>query len=290
VSELVRLSSHVLFVDYDSYVEVQHTVRGSTARVPRGTYEELLRFQGFAEPAAHLVPWVEAGVLVRPFEDTLEAHGGSRPGTEGHLARAYQSWYWHHEVEAEREYRWLGYSIVKMPSDLFFYQELLVGRGLQQVLEIGYGSGGGLWFFASMLALREGGLIVGVDREPCGSLPPFGRFGLVRVELVQGCAHESTTLEGVRTLAPEGFGLVVLDADPRPEGKLALLERWSALVRPRGYIVMEDMESPECREATEPVSHGVDHFLLRHRDFGVAVEATRHPLLKARGAVLQRAI
>jgi cephalosporin hydroxylase len=288
VSGLVRLSSHVLLVDYGADVEVQHTIRGTTARIPRAVYKDLLRHRGFAEPEAHLMPWVEAGVLVHPFEDTPEAHGGLRPGTEGYLARMYQDWYWHHEVEAEREYHWLGHGVVKMPSDLFFYQELLTDRGLHDVLEIGYGAGGGLWFFASTLALWKGGLVVGVDRDPSVSLPPFRRFDLVQVELVQGCAHDPSTLEGVRALAPEGFGLVVLDADPTPEGKLALLERWSTLVRPGGYLILEDVDSPKCREAGNLVPYGVDRFLLQHRNFGSPLEAARHPLLKARSAVLQR--
>ena len=54
-------------------------------------------------------------------------------------------------------------SIVKMPSDLFLYQEILTAHQLGSVLEIGYGDGGGLWFFATMLALLGGGVVVGVD-------------------------------------------------------------------------------------------------------------------------------
>lgn len=284
----VRLSSHVLFVDYGAEVEVQHTVRGTTVRVARKTYEELLRFRAFAEPESHLRPWVEAGVLVHPFEDTPGSHGGLRPGTEAWMAREYQEWYWRHEVESEREYRWLGHVVLKMPTDLFFYQELLAGEGLNTVLEVGYGAGGGLWFFASLLDMRGGGLVVGVDREQCKSPPPFQRLASMKVERVHGCAHEAATLETVRALAPHGFGLLVLDADPRPEGKLALLDRWSVLVRPGGYLVLEDVDSPACRQAPEPLSHALDRFLLEHRSFGLAMEATRFPLLKSRGAVFQR--
>ncbi|XXY47286.1 CmcI family methyltransferase [Sorangium sp. So ce269] len=284
---LVRLSTYVLFVDYGAEVEVQHTVRGTVQRVDRSTYEDLRGFQGFRAPAERHVPWIDAGVLVPPFRDRPEHHGGLRPGTEAQLGRDYQEWYWRREVEAEREYRWLGRSIVKMPSDLFFYQELIAGNRIDAVLEIGYGDGGGLWFFAGVLALLGGGLVVGVDRERGGQPAVFERFARVHVDLVHGDAHEDATVEAVRTLRPGGFGLVVVDADPRPEGKVALLRRWAAAVAPGGYLVVEDVGSPECRKAGGIVEDGVDRFLLETLEYGVSVDAARSPLIKGRGAVLR---
>ncbi|XXT22447.1 CmcI family methyltransferase [Sorangium sp. So ce429] len=284
---LVRLSTYVLFVDYGAEVEVQHTVRGTVQRVARSTYEDLLSFQGFRVPAERHVPWIDAGVLVSPFRDRPEHHGGLRPGTEAQLGCDYQEWYWRREVEAEREYRWLGRSIVKMPSDLFFYQELIAGNRVDAVLEIGYGDGGGLWFFAGVLALLGGGLVVGVDRERGGGLPALERLAGVRVELVHGDAHEAATVEAARSLRPGGFGMVVVDADPRPEGKVALLGRWAEAVAPGGYLVVEDVGSPECREAEGVVEAGVDRFLLENLMFGVAVEAARFPFIKGRGVVFR---
>lgn len=284
----VRVSTYVLFVDYGADIEIQHAVRGSLHRIDRPTYQDLLRFQAFRTPTEHHERWIEAGVLVPPFRDLPEYHGGLRPGTEAQLARDYQDWYWRREVEAEREYRWMGHGVVKMPSDLFFYQELIAGHRIDGVLEIGYGDGGGLWFFATVLALLEGGLVVGVDRNHAGRLPPFERLAQVRVELVHGDAHAAATMDAVRALRPQGYGLVVVDADPRPEGKIALLQRWAHEVAPRGYLVVEDVESPECRNAGGMVEDGIDRFLLENPDFGIAVEAARFPLIKGRGAVLRR--
>lgn len=279
----------MLFVNYGAEVEVQHRVRGCTHRVDRDTYAELLRFRGFCLPSERHLRWIDAGVLVPPFHDQPEDHGGVRAETEALLGHDYQDWYWRREVEAEREYRWLGQSLVKMPSDLFFYQELISEHRLDGVLEIGYGSGGGLWFFGSVLGMLGGdGLVVGVDRERRDALPPFARFAGVHVELVHGDAHETATVDQVRALRPEGFGLVVVDADPSPEGKVALLERWAVLVAPEGYLVVEDVASPECREAGGVIAAGIDRFLLGNPGFGVAVEAARFPLLKGRGAVVTR--
>jgi len=143
-----------------------------------------------------------------------------------------------------------------MPSDLFFYQELIAAHRIDGVLEIGYGDGGGLWFFATVLALLDGGLVVGVDRDHAGSLPPFERLAQVRVELFHGDAHAAATVEAARAPRPQGYGLVVVDADPLPEGKVALLQRWASAVAPGGYLVIEDVESPECRDAGGVVEGG----------------------------------
>lgn len=285
----VRLSTYVLFVQYGEEVEVQHTVRGTTSRIDRATYDDLLRFCSFQEPDGRHAPWLEAGVLVPPFRDQPDYHGGLRPSTEARLGHDYQQWYWRHEVESEREYRWLGYTILKMPSDLFLYQELITHSHIESVLEVGSGEGGALWFFASVLAHLSGGLVVGVDRTSCNALPPFDRLRGVRVALIHGDAHEAPTMESALALRPEGFGLVVLDADPTPEGKLALLERWAQAVAPGGYLVAEDVESPNCRGEGRTINDGIDRFLLRAPTFEIVADAARIPLTKGRGAVIRRA-
>ena len=61
--------------------------------------------------------------------------------SEAGIAKAYHRWYWQHEVETEREYRWLGKVAVKMPTDLFFYQEVLSELSRRHILELGYGKG-----------------------------------------------------------------------------------------------------------------------------------------------------
>jgi cephalosporin hydroxylase len=284
----VRLSTYVLFVDYGSEVEIQHTLRGTTWRIDRRSYEELMGFRRFRDSTKRHARWIEAGVLVAPYRDEPRYHGGLRPGTEAQLGHDYQEWYWRHEIESERVYRWLGRSVLKMPSDLFFYQELIVAQRLRSVLEIGYGSGGGLWFFATILSMVGGGEIVGVDRDGSEALPDFGGLRDVRTRIVNGDAHEVTTVERVRLLRSDGFDLIVIDADPQPAGKMRLLARWAEVVAPGGYVIVEDVSSPACSEAGSTVSHELDEFLLQNRDFSVVVEAARFPFIKSRGAVFRR--
>jgi len=285
-----RLSTHVVFVDYGLEVEVQHTVRASKYRIERTVYEDLLRFRGFQEPEERHRRWVDVGVLVPPFKDNFEYQGGLRLGSEAQLARDYQDWYWRHEIESEREYRWLGHGIGKMPTDLFLYQELMAAHSIRSVLEIGYGNGGGIWFFATVLRALGGGMVAGVDSNGGTNLPPFATIEGVGVALVTGDAHAQQTQEAVKLLRPEGFSLVVIDADPDPVGKIRLLQRWAESVAPNGFLFVEDVESPRCRDVDPQILVGIDGFLLERTDFRIAVEAARTPLLKARGAALQRCL
>jgi cephalosporin hydroxylase len=283
----VRLSTYVVFVAYGEEVEVQHTVRGTTRRIDRVTYDDLLRFCRFEEPDERHAPWLDTGVLVPPFRDNPDYHGGLRPGTEAALGRAYQEWYWRHEVESEREHRWLGRTVLKMPSDLFLYQELIVAHDLRSVLEIGHGDGGGIWFFTSVLSLLGGGDVIGVDLDGIDGLPLDPNRG-VSARTVKGDAHDSETLEAVRRLRPQGFGLVILDADSQPTGKLRLLSQWADLVASGGFIAVEDVESPACRDEGGLIE-GIDRFLLERSEFEIAPGVARAPMLKARGALLRRA-
>lgn len=283
---LFRLSRFVLFVDYGEEMEVQHTVRGTTVRVPRATYLRLLDFRGFRPLVGGFETWVEQGVLVPPYSDTHEWHGGLRPGTEAYVAQQVEDWYWAREVEAEREYKWLGRNIVKMPCDLFLYQELMVEHGIRSVLEVGSGDGGSLQFFAGILALLGGGSLVGVDLLPCRKPTLIGPEQGVHVTVLQGDGHAPEVARSAVAIVPGGFGLVIIDAEPTAAGKAALLNRWAAALATGGVLVLEDIGSPACAGAVG--IELVDDFLLADARFGLSASAARFPFLKSRGAVFQR--
>ena len=140
-ADVLRLSRFVVFVDYGEFVELQHTARGERHRIDQRLYQQLRGFTGFRPGELGLDEWIEVGVLVAPFTDNLSDHGLA-PDSEAAMAVAYHRWYWRHEVESEREYRWLGEVAVKMPSDLFYLQEILTQASQRRVLELGRGRGG----------------------------------------------------------------------------------------------------------------------------------------------------
>jgi cephalosporin hydroxylase len=277
MEELLRLSRFVVFVDYGEFVEVQHGARAASHRMDRVLYERLRRFAGFRQREAELDAWVDAGVLVAPFADTLASHGPVA-GSEAELAANYQRWYWRHEVETEREYRWLGEVVVKMPSDLFYLQELLAEQPKRRVLELGRGRGGGLWYLASALHLLGGGVLASIDVDDGPLAMDVSRWVDVELHVLVGDAFGSESVQRVRAVA-EGFELLVIDLGGDPQRNLTALGIWAEMVADGGRVVVEDLWGEDDGEALREL----DTFLLARREFGLCERGARHPLLKGIG-------
>jgi cephalosporin hydroxylase len=268
----VRLSRYVCFVHYNDYVELQHTARNTSYKIDMETFRRLRFFSNFKTLDEDFTPWFEAGVLVRPNLDTFELHEGEIESEAG-LSNAYHKWYWQHEVETEREYRWLGKVVVKMPSDLFFYQEVLSERSRRRVLELGYGRGGALHFFSSILSLLGGGLVVGIDKE--AGIQNIEALSNTPVTLIHGDALCNETIHKAQTVS-QYYDLIVLDLGPLHINHQAL-PLWAPLLAPQGVLVIEDLWGTDDENGIPTM---IDLFLLDNPHFAFYEPARRYPFLK----------
>lgn len=274
---MLRLSRFIVFVDYIDFVEVQQAARGTRHSIDRATYEELLCYARFNSAPPHLAQWVERGVLVAPFTDTLLPEGPI-PGSESALAADYHRWYWKHEIESERDYRWFGEVVLKMPSDLFYLQELLTSTRVQYVLELGRGRGGGAWFLSSILQMEGGGLVVSLDIDPTASTINGSRWTEVKQHELVGDAINQETLDRVRDICSK-FDLIVIDLGGNPRRNLSALQLWVDLLADGGTVVIEDLWDSDDTGTIRDL----DRFLLDNRQFSLCPLALRHPLLKGIG-------
>ncbi|MEQ4281405.1 CmcI family methyltransferase [Pseudomonas syringae] len=277
ISLMLRLSRFIVFVDYADFIEVQHAARGVRHRIDRATYEKLLGYARFRSPSLDVSLWVERGVLVAPFTDTLLPEN-TVPGTETALAADYHRWYWTHEIESERDYRWFGEVVLKMPSDLFYLQELLTGTRVQRVLELGRGRGGGAWFLSSILQMQGGGLVVSLDIDPLASTIDGARWTEVEQHDWVGDAMNQETMDRVRGIC-SAFELIVIDLGGDPTRNLRALRLWADLLADGGTVVIEDLWG--CDDTV--TIRELDSFLLENRQFSLCSSAMRHPLLKGIG-------
>lgn len=284
---MVRLSSWVYFVNYNGGITcIHHVLTGEEWLLSLEDSRRLMSFVRFQPATDRDERWIRGKVLVEPGEDPLVPAQHNTP--EAALNTQWTNWYWRTEPDAEREYRWLGEPVVKMPSDLFFYQELMHSIGAKSVLEIGYGHGGSLWFFGHILQATGGGYVVGVDNNPAEKLPPFHRLESVRFLLDDGDAMDEETRKAVSRTRPCPFDLVVIDTGQPVLEKLELLRAWSPLVSPKGVIVLEDVTAPEFVELEEQVSLELDRFLLDHPKFGIIPGARRFAVGKTMRAAYRR--
>lgn len=278
-NNFVRFSRFVFPVFYNEYVELHHTQWGTSSRITYKEYRELASYAQFRTLQSEHQKWFEAQTLVGVGCD-LPVKLQSESITKGALSLAYHRWYWEHETETQRDYRWLGQVAVKMPTDLFFYQELIYSHKASRILEVGYGRGGSLFFIHTILRLlNRSSSLVGIDIQAT----PLGSFGSENLpHLIHGDARDTETLEKAKSICPE-YDLVILDLGGIDHLSLELLPMWAQLIAPKGFIVVEDLWTDSDQNQ---VIHAIDTFLINNRQFGLYIEANRHPFLK--GIVLRR--
>ncbi|HMV69776.1 MAG TPA: CmcI family methyltransferase, partial [Myxococcota bacterium] len=146
--------------------------------------------------------------------------------------RANQLWF---DSGAWQRTTWMGWPVVKCPTDLWAYQELIVATRPDVIIETGSWVGGSALFFAHMLDLVGHGRVISVDVQRVDGRPEHPR-----ITWVLGDSADPATVARVHDLAAGGAALVVLDASHRAAHVLAELRGYADLVPPGGCLVVED--------------------------------------------------
>lgn len=150
---------------------------------------------------------------------------------------AYLRWYYEAAVWKRLSYR--GVRTLKNPLDLWNYQEIIVERGIEWIVETGTRHGGSALFFADLLAARgASGIVISVDLEHDSLQIP----GNERLRLLKGDSASPAILSAIRSLLPAQRApmFVILDSDHRKAHVLRELAAYVPLMRPGDYLVVED--------------------------------------------------
>ncbi len=81
---------------------------------------------------------------------------------------------WFHEANVWKNMTWHGIRTLKLPSDIWNYQEIIFERKIDHVIETGTRHGGSAVFFAETLAARRARGPGGVDRRGPRLAPDLG--------------------------------------------------------------------------------------------------------------------
>ena len=168
--------------------------------------------------------------------------------------------------------KYFGVKIMKLPSDLHLYQEVVTEIKPALIIETGTFSGGSALYFAHLMDHLSHGVVVSIDIQPIQpSYPRHFRIGYV--------SERSSTHEQVALLAREAakfYGepvMVVLDSLHTKDHVLAELDIYASLVSGGSYLVVEDTNVGP-NDAVFP-EHGpgpgdaVREWLPKHPDFKV---------------------
>lgn len=162
---------------------------------------------------------------------------------------------------------WLGVPVLKAPTDLWIYQEIVAEQRPDVIIESGTYRGGSALFLACVCELIGQGLVVSVDLVPYPPLPVHPR-----ITYVQGSSIEASTLERVRSLVPQGGRcLVILDSDHSRDHVLRELRAYAPFVGVGEYLIVEDTNvngNPVLPDFGPGPMEAVEQFLAEEPTFG----------------------
>ena len=182
---------------------------------------------------------------------------------------------------------WLGTPTWKLPLDLWVYQEILVERSPDVIVETGTYRGGSALFLASVCDLLGKGRVVTVDVEDHGVRPH------PRITYLLGSSVDDSVFERVRCELPaSGETMVILDSNHERDHVLTELRMYSELVTPGQYLVVEDTNingHPVFPEHGPGPKEALSEFLKETPDFAVDEEREKLLLTFNPGGYLLRA-
>jgi cephalosporin hydroxylase len=147
--------------------------------------------------------------------------------------REFNRLYW--DSRAWQKTYWLGQYVLKYPTDMVAYQEILWETRPEILIECGTYAGGSAWFFASIMDAIGCGVVLTIDPHDKPPRPSHNR-----ISYHQGSSTDAATSQLIKQWAGSRRAMVVLDSDHSRHHVLRELEIYAPLVSPGCYLVVED--------------------------------------------------
>ena len=133
-----------------------------------------------------------------------------------------------------REPEWRGVRVIKMPTDLLLYQQVIWQNKPDFIIDIGTKFGGSALFFADMLQLVGKGKVISIDKYPVQKVKDE------RVIYLEGGSTSDEILAKVREIVGSGSVMAVLDSDHRRPHVKRELNIYAQIVTKGQFMVIED--------------------------------------------------
>ena len=162
---------------------------------------------------------------------------------------------------------WFGHVVRKCPLDLWMYQELLVRRRPDLVIETGTLFGGSALFLATVMDIIGHGRIITIDREEKPNRPAHPR-----ISYWLGSSVDPSIVTEARKAAGNGRTMVVLDSDHAMAHVYREIVSYGPLVQVDDYLVVEDTNvngHPTYQEYGPGPMEAVDKFLAETDAFAI---------------------
>lgn len=130
---------------------------------------------------------------------------------------------------------WFGHELLKSPTDLWVYQEMISELRPDWIIEAGTYRGGSALYLASLLDLLGHGQIATID--------PFeyeGRPKHDRIHYLKGSSIDDSIVNQVQRLVGKSRCLVILDGDHARDHVIQELNIYRQFIHPSDYLIVED--------------------------------------------------
>lgn len=131
---------------------------------------------------------------------------------------------------------WLGVELLKYPTDLIVYQEIIHEIRPDLIVETGTHHGGSALFFASILDLIGQGKVISIDVTRRNNLPHHPRI----TYLVGSSTAEDVVAEVASRVAGSQTVLVTLDSGHTKQHVAQEIDIYRRFVTKGSYLIVED--------------------------------------------------
>jgi cephalosporin hydroxylase len=140
-----------------------------------------------------------------------------------------------HIHSQKREPRWRGVTVIKMPTDLMIYQQVIFENKPRWIIETGTKFGGSSLFFQDMLDLvGEGGHVITIDTDAKVDKPDG------RISYLSGNSINRDMVASVKSMVGDDSVMVVLDSNHARKHVKWELYHYASLVTSGQFLVIED--------------------------------------------------
>jgi len=183
-------------------------------------------------------------------------------------ARAFNILYYRLRCNTFDSTYFMGKHVLKFPTDLWVYQEILFERRPDVIVETGVFLGGSTYYFATLQQLMGHGRVIAVDISLDHADPDLQT--MPNVTLLEGNTTVPEVVERIRSLIRPGEKvMVVLDSDHATDHVQKEMELFSQLVSDGQYLVVEDgiIKDVYPLFLRNGPARAIKQFLTNHHEF-----------------------
>ena len=168
---------------------------------------------------------------------------------------------------------WFGYGLIKTAVDMWMYQELIVRRKPDVVVETGTYNGGSALYFAMLQDRLEHGRVITIDIEDKPERPKHPR-----ITYVTGSSVDADIVAQVHAAVGTSRAMVILDSDHSAAHVYEEILAYNPLVQVDDYLIVEDTDingHPVCANHGPGPMEGLVRFLAETEAFQVDKDCER---------------